>query len=162
MPGLRDMKSPISSTAEKWRYCDNYWVLPSDKTIVEPVYGNMPLFGIAQTEDIIRSYRLEYGWNGSLEIPRFVDNGTVTSNLFHNDVVLKLKIKEIVSVTIAVTTVAVIVIIMTLAVVMIHAAIFVAIIIPPVIASVITYVRVTRMTIVTTVVVSEAVNQSPE
>ena len=32
--------------------------VPSDKTIVEPVYGNMPLFGIAQTEDIIRSYRL--------------------------------------------------------------------------------------------------------
>lgn len=46
-------------------------MLPSDKTIVEPVYGNMPLFGIAQTEDIIRSYRLEYGWNGSLEIPPY-------------------------------------------------------------------------------------------
>lgn len=68
---IRAAMPDVFSTAEKWRYCDNYWVLPSDKTIVEPVYGNMPLFGIAQTEDIIRSYRLEYGWNGSLEIPPY-------------------------------------------------------------------------------------------
>ena len=68
---IRAAMPDVFSTAEKWRYCDNYWVLPSDKTIVEPVYGNIPLFGIAQTEDIIRSYRLEYGWNGSLEIPPY-------------------------------------------------------------------------------------------
>ena len=68
---IRAAMPDVFSTAEKWRYCDYYWVLPSDKTIVEPVYGNIPLFGIAQTEDIIRSYRLEYGWNGSLEIPPY-------------------------------------------------------------------------------------------
>ncbi len=38
---IRAAMPDVFSTAEKWRYCDNYWVLPSDKTIVEPVYGNM-------------------------------------------------------------------------------------------------------------------------
>ena len=36
---IRAAMPDVFSTAEKWRYCDNYWVLPSDKTIVEPVYG---------------------------------------------------------------------------------------------------------------------------
>jgi len=36
---IRAAMPDVFSTAEKWRYCDNYWVLPSDKTIVEPVTG---------------------------------------------------------------------------------------------------------------------------
>ena len=30
---IRAAMPDVFSTAEKWRYCDNYWVLPSDKTI---------------------------------------------------------------------------------------------------------------------------------
>ena len=36
---IRAAMPDVFSTAEKWRYCDNYWVLPSDKTIVELFTG---------------------------------------------------------------------------------------------------------------------------
>lgn len=68
---LRAAMSDAFSSADIWRYCDNYWVLPADKVVVEPVSGNIPLFGIANTEDIIKNYRLQYGWNGNLDIPPY-------------------------------------------------------------------------------------------
>lgn len=68
---LRAAMSDTFSSADIWRYCDNYWILPADKVVVDPVYGNIPLFGIAKTEDIIKNYRLQYGWNGNLVIPPY-------------------------------------------------------------------------------------------
>ena len=58
------------SNAEKWRYCSNYWVLPSDSVEILPVWGsNIPLFGIADEEDIIKGYRLNYGAFSTMDIP---------------------------------------------------------------------------------------------
>ena len=68
---IRAAMSESFVSADKWRYCNNFWVLPSDKIVIEPVRGNIPLFGIANTEDIIQSYRLNYGWSGSYSIPPF-------------------------------------------------------------------------------------------
>ena len=57
---------------EKWRYCSNYWVLPADAMEVLPVLGsNIPLFGIADQEDIIRGYRLNYGALSTMNIPAY-------------------------------------------------------------------------------------------
>lgn len=50
--------------AEKWRWCDNFWVLPSPLVEVLPVYGNVPLFGIAEAGDLIRGYQLSAGSRG--------------------------------------------------------------------------------------------------
>lgn len=66
---IRAAMADLFAEADKWKYCTNFWVLPSDKTIVESGYGNIPLFGIASKEDIIKDYRLEYGWSGNMVIP---------------------------------------------------------------------------------------------
>lgn len=60
------------SNAEKWRYCSNYWELPADAMEVLPVLGsNVPLFGIANEEDIIKGYRLNYGSLSTINIPSY-------------------------------------------------------------------------------------------
>lgn len=69
---MRAAMSDSFSNAEKWRYCSNYWVLPANSVDVLPVLGgNIPLFGIAEQEDIIRGYRLNYCTLSTLDIPAY-------------------------------------------------------------------------------------------
>lgn len=62
---------PSTYTNERrWRWCDNYWTLPAD--YVRPIpMRNVPLFGIAELEDILEHYRLEMSnaLNGWENIP---------------------------------------------------------------------------------------------
>ena len=68
----RAAMSDSFTNVEKWRYCSNYWVLPADAMEVLPVLGsNIPLFGIADQEDIIRGYRLNYGALSTMNIPAY-------------------------------------------------------------------------------------------
>ncbi|KAA4919308.1 hypothetical protein F2Z97_22085, partial [Bacteroides fragilis] len=68
----RAAMSDSFSNAEKWRYCSNYWELPADCVDVLPVLGNStPLFGIADQEDIISGYRLNYGIFSTMNIPAY-------------------------------------------------------------------------------------------
>lgn len=56
----------------KWRWCEDYWELPADFVNVEPNLGvNIPVFGMAKEEDIIRCYRLNYGYVSTMEIPSY-------------------------------------------------------------------------------------------
>lgn len=68
---IRAAMSDSFSKSEKWRMCDNFWVLPSDKVIVEPILRDIPLFGIAKEDEIIKNYKLSFGWNGNLDIPSY-------------------------------------------------------------------------------------------
>ena len=68
----RAAMSDSFTNVEKWRYCSNYWELPADAMEVLPVLGsNIPLFGIADQEDIIRGYRLNYGALSTMNIPAY-------------------------------------------------------------------------------------------
>lgn len=49
--------------ADKFRWCSNYWVIPTDHVETELKHGGMPVFGIAEKEDFIERYRVS-GWNG--------------------------------------------------------------------------------------------------
>lgn len=56
----------------KWKWCDNYWELPADYVNVEPNHGvNIPMFGIAKEEDVIRCYRLNHGYVSTMDIPSY-------------------------------------------------------------------------------------------
>ena len=68
---VRAAMSDAFSSAEKWRYCSNYWLLPPNAIEANINYYNSPLFGIAEREDIIKNYRLSYGISGLLDIPTY-------------------------------------------------------------------------------------------
>ena len=57
IPGaFHQLRTPI------YKKCRNYWVLPPDKVDIV-LKNNIPLFGIAEKEDIIDYYRLQCGIN---------------------------------------------------------------------------------------------------
>lgn len=51
-----------------WKWCSNYWVLPADKVEIVPVRNNIPLFGVADTEDIIDYYNMNFGFSSCLHM----------------------------------------------------------------------------------------------
>ncbi len=59
------------SNANKFRMCKNFWSLPSEYVDIVPAYNgyDIPIFGIAELEDIIEGYRINYGSLSTLEIP---------------------------------------------------------------------------------------------
>ena len=62
IPGaFHHLRTPI------YKKCRNYWVLPPDKVDIVLKY-NIPLFGIAEKEDIIDYYRLQCGINFTEQI----------------------------------------------------------------------------------------------
>lgn len=65
------MPDSISADALKFRWCDNFWVLPSDKVSIQLNYqgGLVPLFGIAEVDEIIKGYKLSVGTRPGLIIP---------------------------------------------------------------------------------------------
>lgn len=69
---IRAAMSNAFKGADKYKYCSNFWVLPANYMNIEPVLGSrVPVFGIAEKEDLIRCYRLSYGANGCYDIPVF-------------------------------------------------------------------------------------------
>ena len=69
---VRAAMSNAFKGADKYKYCSNFWVLPANYMNIEPVLGSrVPVFGIAEKEDLIRCYRLSYGANGCYDIPVF-------------------------------------------------------------------------------------------
>lgn len=68
---IRAAMSDSFSKAEKWRYCSNFWVLPSGYVDANINYHNMPLFGIAEKDEIITDYRLSFGLQGLTKIPTY-------------------------------------------------------------------------------------------
>ena len=58
----------LMSAKELWKWCSNYWVLPADKVEIMPVRNFIPLFGIAETEDIIDCYHMNFGFSSGLRM----------------------------------------------------------------------------------------------
>lgn len=65
---MRAAMADVFSGAARWKYCSNYWVLPSQHVVVEPI-KNIPLFGIATKEELIKRYRINFGLNACLDVP---------------------------------------------------------------------------------------------
>lgn len=61
----------LSDDQSIFRWCSNYWALPADKVEIVPCRsrGNVPLFGIAELDEIIEGYRLHVGDYSSRIIP---------------------------------------------------------------------------------------------
>ena len=63
----------ISADAIKFQWCSNYWSLPAHLVQVKPreySYG-VPMFGIANIDELIKGYTLELGEYSGLTIPYF-------------------------------------------------------------------------------------------
>lgn len=67
------MPESITADAIKFQWCSNYWSLPAHLVEVKPreySFG-VPMFGIADAEDLIKGYSLNLGANSGLTIPYF-------------------------------------------------------------------------------------------
>lgn len=67
------MPDAYTEDAIKCLFCDNYWVLPSNRVKVVPMeYGyGVPIFGIAKKEELIKGYKLEIEPYSGLTIPYY-------------------------------------------------------------------------------------------
>lgn len=72
-----------------WQWCSNYWVLPADKVEIVPVRNNIPLFGIAEIEEIVDYYNLSFGFSAGIHIP--------SKQILHDREVFLIYIREWVS-----------------------------------------------------------------
>jgi len=61
------LPSLFNGTNELWRKCDNYWVLPPENVDIA-TDQLIPLFGVAEKSDIIKTYTLKTGYH-QIEIP---------------------------------------------------------------------------------------------
>ncbi len=69
---MRAAMSEDFSKLPKYKYCSNFWELPADLVSIEPVTQfNIPMFGIAEEEEIVRCYRLGYGVYSQMDVPPF-------------------------------------------------------------------------------------------
>lgn len=65
------MPETVTPDAVKFQWCDNYWSLPAHLVKVKPMeysYG-VPMFGIANIEELIKGYTLDLGAYSGLTIP---------------------------------------------------------------------------------------------
>ena len=54
--------------SSKYKFCSNFWVLPSNNVSISKKSNNVPLFGICEEDDIIGKYSLSTS-NGKISIP---------------------------------------------------------------------------------------------
>lgn len=69
---MRAAMSDITSTNDLiFRWCDHYWVIPPQLVSINlnNLYGQVPLFGIAERDEIIKGYTIDYGRNITRSIP---------------------------------------------------------------------------------------------
>lgn len=66
---MRAAMADVFKDAVRWKYCSNYWVLPSQHVVVEAERNRVPLFGMAAKEELIRNYRVNFGMDSCLDIP---------------------------------------------------------------------------------------------
>lgn len=67
------MPEGITADAIKFQYCSNYWSLPANMVDVEPnnqIWG-VPVFGVANIDDLIKGYKLNVGMYSRTLIPTF-------------------------------------------------------------------------------------------
>lgn len=65
------MADSITADAIKFQWCSNYWELPAHLVQVQPAecsYG-MPIFGIANIEDLVKGYSVNIGAYSDMSIP---------------------------------------------------------------------------------------------
>lgn len=55
----------------KWKFCDNFWCIPSNWIKVVQASAKIPLFGIAKLDEIVGHYELQTNGSTLLKIPTF-------------------------------------------------------------------------------------------
>lgn len=55
----------------KWKYCDNFWSIPSTSLQAVKPKSRIPLFGMAKLEDIVGHYELRDGDHTLMNIPTY-------------------------------------------------------------------------------------------
>ncbi|MCC8176379.1 MAG: phage portal protein [Bacteroidales bacterium] len=63
------MAEDTADTERKYRWCDHYWPLPAQDVRVEPPRDRVPLYGVAETADLISGYRVDSLGYGQLRFP---------------------------------------------------------------------------------------------
>ena len=65
---LRAASGAVGDIKRRWRWCDNFWELPAEHMEIVPFMGKTQMFGIATKEELIKAYRLQYGFAGNYDI----------------------------------------------------------------------------------------------
>lgn len=55
----------------KWKYCDNFWSIPSNWISVIPAQNSIPMFGIARLDELVSHYELCRSGSVLLTIPTY-------------------------------------------------------------------------------------------
>ena len=77
------------TNVQRWRFCNNFWVLPSEMVKINNATYNVPLYGMASIEDIIKSYYIESA-SSRIEVP--------TNQIWHDrDGLVNTRINELFS-----------------------------------------------------------------
>ena len=59
---LRAAMGEGANTERRWRWCDNFWEMPAEHMQVVPNCNMTQMFGLASKEELIKAYRLEFGF----------------------------------------------------------------------------------------------------
>ena len=65
---LRAAMGDGMNTDRRWRWCTNFWELPAEHIQIVPQTGVTPMFDIAEKNELIRNYRLEFGFTKFYDI----------------------------------------------------------------------------------------------
>ena len=68
---MRAAMSDNFKDVAKWKYCSNFWCIPSNWMAVKPMPGIVPLFGIAKLDEIVGGYQLMRSGDKLLDIPTY-------------------------------------------------------------------------------------------
>lgn len=68
---MRAAMSDSFMNLPKWKYCDNFWSLPSQWMTVVQGANRIPLFGIAKLEEIVGHYELQRSGDVLMKIPTY-------------------------------------------------------------------------------------------
>lgn len=53
----------------KWEYCKRFWPVPSKWVSVQPASDSIPLFGIADLDDIVGGYKIQPNASSTIQVP---------------------------------------------------------------------------------------------
>lgn len=68
---MRAAMSDVFKEQPKWKYCDNFWSIPSNWISVIPTNGIIPIFGITKLEELVSHYELQRNGDSLMQIPTY-------------------------------------------------------------------------------------------
>lgn len=68
---MRAAMPDVFQNQAKWKYCDNFWCIPSNWMKVIQTTSKVPIFGIAKLDEIVGHYELHRSGNTLMQIPTY-------------------------------------------------------------------------------------------